>query len=471
MVAAVAHPRTDPLVEMYRVNTSAALAASAARDSLRWFTARMFPGYQTAPHILALIAEIEQAVATPNGRLIVTMPPRHSKSLHVSENLPAWYLGRLPDNRVIGASHTQELANTFSRRVRNKIAHHRYPFPGVAIAGDKAAVKAWDIDGHMGGYYAVGVGGSPTGHGANLIIIDDPIKSQADADSETVREALWEWYTGTIRTRLEPGGSIICTATRWHDDDLTGRLLAAQATGGEQWRHIYMPAISDDGQALWPGRWPLASLEATRSAVGSRVWQAQFQGNPQATEGGTFKRHWWQRYRSLPEDITKIEITVDSAFKTGVANDFTAMACWASDPRGNAYLVHVWHERVEFPELIQLGVTAWRQMVERFPSRAIPLVPEDKASGQSAIQVWKRENHIPVVPYSVPAGESKIARAEAITPFVEGGRVFIPDRAPWLDMWLDEHDRFPTGAHDDQVDTTAMAVHRLLVTPKRWGML
>jgi predicted phage terminase large subunit-like protein len=469
MVAAVAHPRTDPLIDLYRVRSREDLRTSAARDSLRWFTARMFPGYQTAPHILTLIAEIEQAVATSDSRLIITMPPRHSKSLHVSENLPAWYLGRNPDHRVIGASHTQELANTFSRRVRNKISDPRYPFPAVAIAGDKAAVKAWDIDGHYGGYYAVGVGGSPTGHGANLIIIDDPIKNQADADSETVRDALWEWYTGTIRTRLEPGGSIIVTATRWHDDDLTGRLIAAEATGGEAWRHIHMPALSGDGEALWPGRWPVAALEATRSAVGSRVWQAQYQGNPQATEGGTFKRHWWRRYAALPEDISRVEVTVDSAFKTGVANDFTAMAAWAADRRGNAYLVRCWRERVEFPELIGLGMTAWQWTRDRFPGMGVPLVVEDKASGQSAIQVWKRENRIPVIAHPVKANESKIARAEATTPYVEGGRVFIPEYAPWLPDWLDEHDRFPTGAHDDQVDTTAMAVSRLL-TSGGWGI-
>ena len=179
-------------------------------------------------HILTLIDALEWAANTPDARLIVTMPPRHSKSLHVSENFPAWFLGRNPDKRVIAASHTQELANTFSRRVRNKIASERYPFPGVTIAGDKAAVKAWDIDGHLGGYYAVGVGGSPTGHGGDVIVIDDPIKNQADAESETIREALWEWYTGTIRTRLEPEGAIVLTNTRWHDDDLAGRLLREQ---------------------------------------------------------------------------------------------------------------------------------------------------------------------------------------------------------------------------------------------------
>lgn len=455
-------PVADPILRY----TADEWRQMAARASLQSFTARMFPGYQTSHHTRVLVVELEAAITTPGSRTIFTVPPRHSKSLHVSENLPAWYLGRFPDNRIIGASHTQELANTFSRRVRNKIASDRYPFADVTIAGDKAAVKAWDIEGRQGGYYAVGVGGSPTGHGANLIIIDDPIKNSVDADSETMRDALWEWYQGTIRTRLEPDGAIIVTATRWHDDDLTGRLLAAAEQGGEQWRHIQMPALDDSDHALWPERWPVAALETIRSAVGTRVWQAQYQGNPVANEGGTFKAAWWKTYSELPDTMQRVEVLVDSAFKTGVGNDYTAMAAWGLDHVGNAYLLRAWRKRVEFPELIGMGVASWRWAQERFPDIAVPLVPEDKASGQSAIQVWRREKKIPVIPYVVKANESKISRAEAVTPYVEGGRALIPVRtaenAAWLDPWLEEHNRFPNGAHDDQVDTTAMALSRLL---------
>lgn len=464
MVAAYAPVANDPILAY----TADEWRQMAARKSLKHFTARMFPGYETAPHILTLIDALEWAVSTPNARLIVTMPPRHSKSLHVSENLPAWYLGTHPDERVIAASHTAQLAYTFSRRVRNKIANDRYPFPGVKIAGDKGAVQAWDIEGHLGGYYAVGVGGSPTGSGGNLIIIDDPIRSQADADSETVREALWEWYTGTLRTRLEPGGSIILTATRWHDDDLTGRLLAAQATGGEHWRHVHMPAINDAGDALWPQRWSLETLAATRTAVGSRVWGSQYQGDPIPSEGGMFKRQWWQRYTELPE-LHKIELTMDSAFKEGVENDYSVIACWGDDGNGGHYLVNVWRERVGFPDLLKMAHTAHEWTRDTFDTFRVPLVIEDKASGQSAIQMLKKPlpqmdgtilPALPVVAFPVKSTENKIARAEGVTPLVEGGRVFLPERAPWLDEWLKEHERFPLGAHDDQVDTTSMALTR-----------
>ena len=440
----------------------------AARASLKSFTARMFPNYQTAAHIVTLVDALEWAASTPDARLIVTMPPRHSKSLHVSENFPAWFLGRNPDKRVIAASHTQELANTFSRRVRNKIASDRYPFPGVTIAGDKAAVKAWDIEGRQGGYYAVGVGGSPTGHGGDVIVIDDPIKNQADADSETTREALWEWYTGTIRTRLEPGGAMILTATRWHDEDLTGRLLAAEADGGERWRHIHMPAINDAGNALWPERWPVEALERIKAAVGSRVWDAQYGGNPLPAEGGMFKRSWWQPYDALPA-FSRVELLMDSAFKEGVENDYSVIACWGYDGHGSSYLIRVWRERVGFPGLLKLAHTAHDWARGEFPGIRVPLVIEDKASGQSALQSLKHPlpqmdggilPALPVVAYPVKSTENKVARAEGVTPVVEGGRAFVPRRAPWLADWLAEHDRFPLGAHDDQVDTTSMALTR-----------
>lgn len=449
------------------------------RRRLVHFARRMFPGYETSAHILELVAALEWAVNTPNARLIIDMPPRHSKSLHVSENLPAWYLGNNPDKRIIAASHTAALAYTFSRRVRNKIMDERYPFPNVTIAADKGAVQAWDIEGHRGGYFAVGVGGSPTGSGGDGIVVDDPIRSAADADSETMREALWEWYTGTLRTRLEPGGWIVITATRWHDDDLTGRLLAAQATGGEQWRHIHMPAVNDRGEALWPERWPLDLLSQIKAAVGSRVWSAQYQGDPIPAQGGMFKRSWWQRYDRLP-DLTKVELLMDSAFKEGVENDYSVVACWGYDGHGSSYLIRVWRERVAFPELLKLAHTAHEWAKREFPNHRVPLVIEDKASGQSAIQTLKRPlpqmqgaplPALPVVAYPVKSTENKIARAEGVTPVVEGGRAFIPTHATWdLDEWIKEHERFPLSVHDDMVDTTSMALTRFhAVKGKAWG--
>lgn len=439
----------------------------AAQRGLLQFNQRMYRRYETSEHILRLLDHMKWAVSTSDARLIVTMPPRHSKSLHVSEHLPAWYLGNNPEKRVIGASNTQHLANKFSRRSRNKFANPRWPFPGVRVAGDKGAVERWDIESDEGGYVAVGVGSTPTGEGADLMIIDDPIRNQADAESETVRESLWEWYQSTMYPRLEPGGSIILTATRWHEDDLTGRLLDEESKGGEQWRHLHMPAISDDGHALWPERWPLEALQRIRQAVGAKVFEAQYQGRPVPAEGGTFKRAWWRTYDELPP-LERIEITVDSAFKTGIANDWSVFAAWGLDFASNIYLLDVWRRRVEFPDLIRMGYETEASMQSRFAPVPSMLVVEDKASGQSAIQVWRdpeNDRALSVAGFKpADATASKVARAEGVTSFVEGGRVFVPEHAPWLDDWLTEHDRFPAGKHDDQVDTTVIAITRLIAS-------
>ena len=436
------------------------LRSRAARSSLRSFCARLFPGYQTSRHILDLVAALEWATRTPGARLIVTMPPRHSKSINVSEHLPAWYLGNWPDKRVIGASHTARLANTFSRRVRNKFADPRWPFPDVAIAGDKAAVEAWDVADRLGGYFAVGVGGTPTGTGGDLIVIDDPIRSAADADSATVRDALWEWYQGTLRTRLEPGGSIVLTATRWHEEDLTGKLLAEQSHGGESWRHVHMPAIAGDGTALWPERWPLEALMQIKAAVGSRVFEAQFQGRPSPAEGGTFKRDWWRYYRALPSDLAAHTQSWDMSFRETTAGSYVVGQVWARGQNGRGadrYLLDQVRFRGDFPTTVQ----AVRALSAKWPQAHAKLV-EDKANGPAIVAVLKHE--VPGLIEVSPQG-GKEARAAAVAPQVEAGNVYLPDPsiAPWIADFVEEAAAFPTGAHDDQVDAMSQALRRLAV--------
>jgi len=432
-----------------------------ARRRLGAFTSRMFANYEPAAHITALIEALERVVSTPGGRLIVTMPPRHSKSLHVSEHLPAWYLGRNPDKRIIAASHSAHLAYTFSRRVRNKIAHPSYPFPTVTVAGDKGSVQAWDIDGHTGGYYAVGVGGSPTGHGGN-IVIDDPIRSAADADSQTVRDGLWEWYQETIRPRLEPAdGWIVVTATRWHEDDLTGRLLAAQATGGERWEHLHLPAITDAGDALWPERWPVTALLPVRGAIGSRAWEAQYQGRPSPAEGGTFKREWWRFWdestRPAMDAFDTVIQSWDMTFRETKSGSFVVGQIWAK--RGaDLYLLAQTRDRMDFPASVQ----AVRDLSALWPMCREKIV-EDKANGPAVVAQLRRE--IPGLIEVSPQG-GKEARANAVSHLIEAGNVHLPapSLAPWVDAFLEEAAAFPNGKNDDQVDAMTQALVRLGVS-------
>lgn len=419
------------------------------RQSLAAYAHRMFPGYETSSHILTLIDALTRTVNTPGARLIVTMPPRMSKSLHVSEHLPAWYLGNHPNERIISASHTAALAYTFSRRVRNKLMDARSPFPAIRVADDKGAVQAWDIQGHAGGYAAVGVGGSPTGIGGNGIILDDPFRSAADASSLTIREGVWEWYRETMRTRLEPGGWMILTATRWHEDDLTGRLLIEMEHGGEHWEHLHMSAINDTGGPLWPERWPLAELHKIHASVGGRAWEAQYQGRPAPLTGGILKRHWFNQYDVRPMTATGTIQSWDTAFKDASTNDYSVCSTWAYGPTG-AYLLDVYRERLEFPDLERMVL----QQFTRWTPSAVLI--EDKASGQSLIQSCRARTRIPVI--AVPVRRDKVARVNEVAPWIEAGRVFLPTIATWLDETIHELIAFPFAPHDDIVDSVTQAL-------------
>lgn len=462
--------RLDP---SYRLNTSAATTSLAA------FALQTYPGYQQSTHITMLCEALDRAIATPGSRLIVTMPPRHSKSVHVSELLPAYFLGNHPDKRIIAASHTASLAYTFSRRVRNKLDDPRWPFRNVRVADDKGAVQAWDIAGERGGYVAVGVGGSPTGHGADLIVVDDPIRSAADADSQTVRDGLWEWYQGTMRTRLEPGGSIIVTATRWHSDDLTGRLLEAAKHGGEQWEHIHMPAIDEDGRALWPERWPVEALERVKVSVGSRAWESQYQGRPTPSEGGTFKRHWWRYWQprnanlppvavKMPDGSTQYVHAVeqpawwersaqswDMSFKQTESGSFVVGLVGATHGP-DLFVLDRFRARTDFPG----SINAVQMMTAKHPDIVAKYV-EEKANGAAVIDTLKHS-----IPGLIPVQTdgSKEARAHAATPFVEAGNVYLlhPILASWVDEFIDEHAAFPNGANDDQVDAMSQLTRQLM---------
>jgi predicted phage terminase large subunit-like protein len=427
------------------------------------FCERMDPRYEPARHTALLVEHLEAVERGDIRRLAVFMPPRHSKTYHVSERFPAWFLGRNPERRVILASYGADLAEGSSRKVRNLMLDDRWPFRDVQVASDSAAVNKWATN-RGGEVIAAGVGGAMTGFGADVLIIDDPVKGRAEADSETFRESTWNWYVEVARTRLMPGGRIVLCQTRWHEDDLAGRILAG--AGVADWTVLNLPAVAGEadamgrgpGEALWPEWFGDDALGELRRDLtneqGSRAWSALYQQRPAADEGGMFRRAWFGRRwtdETLPA-MTFTVLAVDSAFKTGVSNDPSAIHLWGTDGL-DYYLLAEYRGRWEFPDLK-------REILSAALLHAPNLVLiEDTAAGQSAIQEFKRATKLPIVAHKVTA--SKEARAQAVSPLCEAGKVVLPTSAPWVGEWLDEHAAFPTGRHDDRVDNTSAALARL----------
>lgn len=416
---------------------------------------------------------------------MVFCPPRHGKSWLCSQYFPAWYIGAFR-KRVILTSYGATFAATWGRLARNVLTEWGptvWPatktHSAARVAQDSSAADRWELEdanGEFGVMYTAGIEGGTTGRGASLLIVDDPVKNMEEAKSLTMREKAWDFYTSTAYTRLEPDASILVIQTRWHYDDLSGRILAESVFGdGEPWHVINLPAIAEadeeypitndksfvrrEGEALWRTRFSLERLARIRADVGGAVWSSLYQQHPTPDAGMIWHREWFQRYRELPT-ITRTIQTVDSAFKTSMAADYSVIATWGATASG-FYLLDVWRTRVEFPELKRAIVD---QHAKHKPSA---IYIEDKASGQSALQELRRDTALPLLPYV--SSDSKIARAQAVSPLAEAGKVYIPESADWLADWLDEHAHFPNAAHDDTVDTTSMALEKLRGDGRDWG--
>jgi predicted phage terminase large subunit-like protein len=436
-----------------RPDVQNALEAELARRHLADFCERMDPRYERARHSDRLIEHLEAVERGDITRLMVFEPPRHSKSYHVSERFPAWNLGRNPTDQMILASYGAHLAERASRIVRNLITDDRWPFPKVGVAQDSAAVDRWATN-HGGIVVAAGVGGAMTGFGANKLLIDDPVKGRAEADSETYREATWNWYVEVARTRLMPRGSIILCQTRWHEDDLAGRIL--NSAGAASWTVLNLPAVADMpddplgrniGEPLWPEWFDTAALAEIKqdltNEMGSRAWLALYQQRPTADEGGQFKRAWFtERWDTQPKPDVCL-LAVDAAYKTGVMNDFSAIVVAGSTPTAFPVL-DVRQGRWEYPELKRAILEA----AERWNPNGVLI--EDTAAGQSVIQELRRSTRLPLIPIKVTA--SKEARAAAVAPTCESGRVILPRSGPLVSALVDQLAAFPTGQHDDMVD-------------------
>lgn len=402
-------------------------------------------------------------------RLIVTMPPRHGKSERVSKKFPAWHVGRNPGDEIILASYSIDLSRGFSRIARDTLIEHQSVF-GVEVDKNNQSAESWGIAGHRGGVSAAGVGGPITGKGAKIAIVDDPVKNAEEANSEVMREKVWEWYTSTLYTRLTPDGRIIIVMTRWHEDDLVGRLLKKEQEEieagthvGERWTVINFPALAEEndylgrkpGEPLWPEfGFDADRLQQIKNDVGSYVFNALYQQRPSAMEGAMLKRHWWQYYDFDPAKAKFDEMlqSWDCTFKDSDGSDYVVGQVWGRIG-AEKYLLDQVRDRMDINATMQAIVN----LSAKWPKATLKLI-EDKANGPAVIQMLRRKigGMVPVNPEG-----GKIARVSAVAPEIEAGNVYLPSGKPWVQDFIEECAAFPKGAHDDQVDAMSQALNRL----------
>lgn len=426
----------------------------AARKDLAAYAGLQWRKFQLAKHHELIVDRLHALETGKIRRLMIFLPPRHGKSLLTTHMFPAYYLGRHPDRSIISAAYGQDLADDFGRRVRNTVSDplHQMLFPDCKLVEDASSMRRFGTTAG-GSYFAVGRGGSITGRGADLIIIDDPIKDREEAQSEVLRRSLYEWFCSVAYTRLQPNGAICIVQTRWHEADLAGMLLSHNPS---EWEVLSLPAIAETdeefrraGEALWPEQFPIPMLERIRAVVGGSTWASLYQQRPAAAEGTVFKREWWGSYDQPPQ-FTRLVQSWDTAFKTGSDNDYSVCTTWGVATFGY-FLLGLWRGRVEFPELK-------KQMASQAEvwSPAAILV-EDQASGQSLIQELKWQTALPIV--AIRPDRDKLSRAQAVTPIIEAGKVYLPQGASWRHQFIDELASFPTGLYDDVVDSTTQALN------------
>jgi predicted phage terminase large subunit-like protein len=435
--------------------------------------------YVITKHIELISDLLVDASINKGERIMVMTPPRHGKSELCSRWFPAWYLSQFPDHRIILCAYESEFAASWGRKVRNFLMEHG-PELCVKLSPDSLAAHRWETT-EGGGMVSAGVGGPITGKGANCFLVDDPIKSTAEADSPTIRDTIWEWWRGTAYSRLEPGASVVLIQTRWHEDDLAGRLIDDMSRGGDQWRLINLPAEAEEGdilgrsvgEPLWPERYNKEELVRKRRAMGSRSYTALYQQRPAPQGGGLFKREWFRYYESgrgqgvetpyyvlrhakdeiqprrvLKEDCWRFA-TADLAMTEKTMSDYTVIQVWdVVRDTNDMILVDQWRAQKEAPDVEDQLMETMRRWQTLF------IGIESKQSGIVAIQRFKKDG---LTVKELKADRDKIARAVPAEIWMENGKVWFPLDAPWLSDLENELLVFPNGTNDDQVDTTAYA--------------
>ena len=438
-----------------------------AEKSFLNFVESMWPAFIEGEHHKIMADAFERVANGELKRLIINMPPRHTKSEFASYPFPAWFLGKYPEKKIIQTAHTAELAVGFGRKVRNLISNDDYQkvFKGVELSSDSKAAGRWNTN-KGGDYFAIGVGGAVTGKGADVLVIDDPHSEQEAAVGQyntDVYDKVYEWYTSGPRQRLQPGGAIIIVMTRWSKRDLTGQIIknSIQKEGASEWEVIELPAILPSGKALWPGFWKQEELESLKAELPVSKWNAQYQQNPTSEEGALIKREWWQEWdqSQMPECEAIIQ-SWDTAFLKTQRADYSACTTWGifnwPDEDGqtipNLILLDSFKEKLEFPDLKR---AAYDKYWEWEPDQ---MIIEAKAAGSPLI-FELRAMGIPVTEFTPSRGQDKIARVNAVTDLFASGVVWCPPTR-WAEEVVEECASFPSGDHDDLVDSTTQALLR-----------
>lgn len=442
-----------------------ALEREKCQKSFMAYVKKMWPGFIHGRHHALMAKKFEEIAEGKLKRLCISLPPRHTKSEFGSYLFPSWFLGRFPDKKVMQASNIGELAVGFGRKVRNLVMSDQYAsvFPNVSLSQDSKASGRWSTN-KGGEYFAIGVGGTMTGRGADLCIIDDPHtegEAALAAHQPEIYDKSYEWYTSGPRQRLQPNGAIVIIATRWSKRDLIGRVLKAAGELGKEddWDVIELPAIMPSGNPLWPEFWSLGELTALRDELPPAKWNAQYQQRPTAEEGAIVKREWWKIWEK--EKPPSCEFTIqswDTAFTKGERNDYSACTTWGvfhmneDETDVNIILLDAFQKRMEFPELKE---KAHAHYIEWEPDA---FIVEAKAAGAPLI-FELRKMGIPVSEYTPSRGNDKFVRINSVADLFQSGKVWAPDTR-WARELIENMAAFPNADHDDLTDSAVQALIR-----------
>lgn len=457
-------------------------AITLARLSLVGFAGLVDPTWKAFPHVVALAKKLEAVERGEIKRLIVTMPPQHGKSQVTSRFFPTWFLGRNPDKRVILASYEASFAEEWGRAARDLMDEWGDPLWFKRVRQDTKAAARWQLEGHVhGGMRTAGVGGPVTGKRADLFVIDDPIKNDEEANSETIRQKIWNWFRSVAYTRLSRNGAIVLVMTRWHEQDLAGMLVE---NGAEKWDVLRLPAIAEEddplgraeGRPLCPQLHPAAELAVTKTVLGSYRWSALYQLRPTPEGGDLFQKRWFRYYREQKPGIYELEpprtaafdglarfATVDLATSTKETADYTVIMVFGVGPEGHVLVLDVMRERLEGPDIVPAlhrSKERWKWSTVWIEKVAFQLSLVQQAIRGMLLEekdgTVKKLPPLPARELERAKGEDKRARAIAATPDLEAGKVWFPTAATWLVAFETELLAFrgkDLQAHDDQVDT------------------